>query len=272
VEFYGVLGEKLSHSLSSKINDLIFKSIGVDGGYKLFEVEKNNLEKFTEGLKILKIKGSNVTIPYKEEVMKYLDEISFEGKRIGAINTISLIEGKLYGDNTDYYGFGYMLEYNNIKIHNKIAVILGNGGSCKGILYYLLDNGIKHVYIVSRNPNNGSKFKEERVSLISYSELTELKGDILINSTPVGMYPKVEGCSVKDDVISNFNIIVDLIYNPEVTTLLGKGKELGKVTIGGLYMLVGQAIRSQEIWQGIKIDKQIMNEIYNEIGKDFKGV
>lgn len=272
MEFYGLLGEKLSHSLSPKIHDLIFKSIGVNGGYKLFEVEKNNLEKFTEGLKILNIKGSNVTIPYKEEIMKYLDEISLEAKRIGAINTISLVEGKLYGYNTDYYGFGYMLEYHNIKIDNKIAVILGNGGACRGALYYLLDNGIKHVYIVSRTPNKAKIFNEEKASLISYSELTELKGDILINSTPVGMYPKVEGCPVSDGVVSNFDTIVDLIYNPEVTTLLGTGKELGKVTVGGLYMLVGQAIKAQEIWQGINIDKQIMDDIYNEIGKEFKDV
>lgn len=269
MEFYGLLGEKLSHSLSPKIHDLIFKAINVDGAYKLFEVEKNNLGKFTEGLKVLNIKGSNVTIPYKENIMKYLDKVSSEGKRIGAINTISLRDGMLYGDNTDYYGFGYMLEYNNVDIDNKIAVILGNGGACKGALYYLLDNGIKHVYIVSRNTNSLTTFDEKIVSLISYNELNSLSGDILINSTPVGMYPKIEGCPVENNVIKNFNTIVDLIYNPGVTTLLKKGKEFGKVTVGGLYMLVGQAIKAQEIWQNISIDKNIINDIYNEIGKEF---
>ncbi|NKF07510.1 shikimate dehydrogenase [Clostridium gasigenes] len=269
MEFYGLLGEKLSHSLSPKIHDLVFKAIGVSGGYKLFEVDRNNLEKFTMGLKVLNIKGSNVTIPYKEEVIKYLDEVSYEGKRIGAVNTISLIDGKLYGYNTDYYGFGYMLEAHNIKTNNKIAVILGNGGACKAALYYLLDNGIKHVYVVSRNSKVKTTFNEEKVSLISYNELKDLKGDILINSTPVGMYPKVDGCPACEEVICNFSTLIDLIYNPGLTTFLSKGKELGKVTVGGLYMLVGQAIKAQEIWQGISINKSIINDIYIEINKEF---
>ena len=270
MEFYGLLGEKLSHSLSPKIHDLIFKSIGVSGGYKLFEVERNNLEKFTEGLKVLNIKGSNVTIPYKEEVIKYLDNVSKEGQRIGAINTIALRDDKLYGYNTDYYGFGYMLEEYKIETNNKIAVILGNGGACKACAYYLLDNGIKHVYIVSRNSSEKSTFNEEKISLISYNNLNDLKGDILINSTPVGMYPKIEGCPASDDVISNFTTLVDLIYNPKMTTFLSKGKDLGKVTVGGLYMLIGQAIKAEEIWQNINIDKAIINSIYNEISKEFE--
>ena len=270
MEFYGLLGEKLSHSLSPKIHDLIFKSIGLEAEYNLFEVKRNDLEKFTQGLKVLNIKGVNVTIPYKEEVMKYIDEISYEGKRIGAINTISIIDGKLYGDNTDYYGFGYMLEYHNVEINNKVAIILGNGGACKGALYYLLDNMIEHVYIVSRNPEKITEFNEKRVSLISYDELIYLKGDILINSTPVGMYPNIGDSPVGEDIISNFNTIIDLIYNPEETALLSKGKYLDKVILGGLYMLVGQAVKAQEIWQGISIDKIIMNDIYSEIGREFR--
>lgn len=270
MEFYGLLGEKLSHSLSPKIHELIFDKVGKNGGYKLFEVEKNNLGKFTEGLKVLDIRGANVTIPYKEDVMKYLDKISEEGKRIGAINTISLMDGKLYGHNTDYYGFGYMLEEHNVETNNKIAVILGNGGACKAAVYYLLDNGIKHVYIVSRNPNSGDIFNEEKVSLIGYKELKNLHGDILINSTPLGMYPKIDGCPVDEDIILNFSTLVDLIYNPEVTTFLEKGKYLGKVTVGGLYMLVGQAIKAQEIWQDISIDKSIIRDIYNEVGMELK--
>lgn len=270
MEFYGLLGEKLSHSLSPKIHNLILKKLGVSGAYKLFEVERNNLEKFTTGLKVLNIKGSNVTIPYKEDIIKYLDEVSVEGKRIGAINTISLIDEKLYGDNTDYYGFGYMLEAYNIQINNKVAVILGHGGACKAVVYYLLDNGIKHIYIVSRNPKSENTFNKEKVSLIGYDEINDLNGDILINSTPIGMYPKLEGCPVNEEIISKFSTLVDLIYNPTITTFLAKGKERGKVTVGGLYMLVAQAIKAQEIWQGIIIDKSIISEIYNEIEKEFR--
>lgn len=270
MEFYGLLGEKLSHSLSPKIHDLILKKVGISGGYKLFEVERNNLEDFSTGLKVLNIKGSNVTIPYKTDIIKYLDEVSSEGKRIGAINTISLMDGKLYGDNTDYYGFGYMLEEYNVDINNKVAVILGNGGACKAVVYYLIDNGINHVYIVSRNPKVENTFNEEKVSLIGYDEISDLNGHILINSTPIGMYPKVEGCPVNEEIISKFTTLVDLIYNPSITTFLAKGKELGKVTVGGLYMLVAQAIKAQEIWQGISIDKSIITDVYSEIEKEFR--
>ncbi|GAB6168053.1 shikimate dehydrogenase [Clostridium carnis] len=269
MEFYGLLGEKLSHSLSPKIHKLILDYIKQDGGYKLFEVERNNLKAFTDAIKVLKVKGTNVTIPYKEDIIKYLDGISEEAKRIGAINTITLKNNKLYGDNTDYYGFGYMLEAHNITIKNKIAVILGNGGACKGALQYLLDNNICKVFIVSRKPK-GNIYNDDRVEIIDYKALENIKGDILINSTPVGMYPNVDLSPVGDNIIANFNILVDLIYNPTKTKFLLKGEALEKTVVGGLYMLVGQGVKAQEIWQNIKIDKSVIESIYNEISKEFK--
>ena len=108
--FYGLLGEKLPHSLSPEIHSELLRLMNKAGGYKLFEVERNRLKDFTESLKLLKIRGCNVTIPYKRDIMEYVDFISDEAKKIGAINTIYLNEGKLYGYNTDYFGFGYMLK------------------------------------------------------------------------------------------------------------------------------------------------------------------
>lgn len=265
MEFYGLLGEQLSHSLSPKIHELILKKINKSGAYKLFEVEKNHLKDFTSAIKVLKIKGSNVTIPYKEEVMKYLDNISEEAKRIGAINTIALVDDKLYGYNTDYYGFGYMLQYSNVSVENKVVVILGNGGASKAVLHYLLDNGAKAVYIASRTPEVNNNFETQKIKLISYRDLRDIKGDLLINSTPVGMYPKVGVSPVNSEVINNFKIIIDLIYNPKETELLSIGRNLGKKNIGGLFMLIGQAAKAQEIWQNKNIDKKIIEDIYNEI-------
>ena len=106
MEFYGLLGEKLSHSLSPEIHSEILKLMKKDGAYKLFEVNRDKIKDFTEALKLLKIKGCNVTIPYKKDIMKYVDIISDEANKIGAINTVYLNEGKLYGYNTDYFGFG----------------------------------------------------------------------------------------------------------------------------------------------------------------------
>ena len=263
MEFYGLLGEKLSHSLSPKIHKLILDELNLEGSYKLFEVERENLKDFSKGLKVLKIKGVNVTIPYKQDIMKYLDNISKEALRIGAINTIVLKENKLYGYNTDYYGFGYMLDAHNIDINNKIAVILGNGGATKAVLHYLLDNKISKIYIVSRDPKANNEFKENRVKVIGYEKLKEIKGDILINSTPVGMYPKVDESPVSSDIINGFSVLVDLIYNPLETKFLSYGRALNKVTVGGLYMLVGQAVKAEEIWQNMKINKEVITKIYN---------
>lgn len=264
MEFYGLLGEKLSHSLSPLIHSEILKLINKEGAYKLFEVNKNNLEDFTRAVKLLKIKGTNVTIPYKEDIIKHIDIISEEAKRIGAINTVLLENEVLYGYNTDYYGFGYMIKINNIEVKDKKAVILGNGGACKGVLYYLLDNNIKSVYIVSRNPNR-NEFNLENVHVISYEDLKEVKGDIIINSTPVGMYPNVGKTPVLEDIIQNFNIVMDLIYNPLDTMFLNTGKLLEKKSIGGLYMLIGQAVKAQEIWNKVEIEEEIIKEIYENI-------
>ena len=109
MEFYGLVGEKLSHSLSPKIHEKVFELLNIKGGYKLFEIEKNNISKLGDAIKLLKIKGVNVTIPYKQTVIKELDYISDEAKAIGAVNTIKLKDNKLYGYNTDYFGFGHLL-------------------------------------------------------------------------------------------------------------------------------------------------------------------
>lgn len=264
MEFYGLLGEKLSHSLSPEIHSEILKSLNKNGSYKLFEIEKDSLEKFTEAIKLLKVKGCNVTIPYKKEVMKYIDVISEEVNKIGAVNTIFLNNGKLYGYNTDYFGFGYMLKISSIDVRDKVAVILGNGGASRAVLHYLLDNEIRKVYIVSRTPNK-EVFEFENVKVISYEELNSLRGDILINSTPVGMYPNTENSPVCKEVIDRFDSLVDLIYNPMETKFLSYGKELNKKTVGGLYMLVGQAVKAQEIWQDTIINDSVIENIYRKI-------
>ncbi|MDU4429224.1 shikimate dehydrogenase, partial [Clostridium sp.] len=189
MEFYGLLGEKLSHSLSPQIHKRIFDLIGIEGAYKLFPVPKDKVKKLGEGIKIFGIRGMNVTIPYKKEVMDQLDFISDEARKIGAVNTISLENGKLYGYNTDYYGFGCMLDINKIEVKDKRAVVLGTGGAAKAVVTYLQDKGVKELFVVSRNKVNNNWNGE--VNLIDYSDLQSLEGDLLINTTPVGMYPNV---------------------------------------------------------------------------------
>ncbi|MBC2456282.1 shikimate dehydrogenase [Clostridium beijerinckii] len=270
MEFYGLIGEKLSHSLSPKIHNTLFKDLKVEGAYKLFEVEKENLGKLIESIKLLKIKGVNVTIPYKQDVMEYLDFISDEAKKIGAVNTIYLKDNKLYGYNTDYYGFGTILNNNEIVIRDNVAMVLGNGGAAKAVITYLLDHGIKKIYLVSRKIKENSVDKDERIEFKTYEEISEIKGDILINTTPLGMYPKVYDTPVNEDIINNFNSLIDIIYNPRETRFLKIGKNSNKKVCGGIEMLVGQAIKAEEIWQGCQLDNELTQGLYSIFENEFK--
>ncbi|NMM63825.1 shikimate dehydrogenase [Clostridium sp. P21] len=262
---YGLIGERLGHSLSPEIHSLILEKLNLKGLYNLFEVNNDDLKEAVIGLKALGAKGVNVTIPYKVEIMQYLDSISKEAEKIGAVNTIAFKENGIIGYNTDYYGFGESLKNGKIDIYNKNAVILGTGGASKAVLHYLLDNGVKDVVYVSRNPENAMK-QVKNFNIISYEDMNKLKNtDIIINCTPCGMYPKVEYSPVNRSILSKFSSAVDLIYNPKETIFLKEARETGAKTVNGLYMLVAQAAASQEIWQERKISEEIIKQIYEKM-------
>ena len=157
MEFYGLIGEKLGHSLSPVIHKRVFELLGIEGAYKLFPIPKEDIKYYGKSLKVLGIKGVNVTIPYKQEVMKELDFISDEASKIGAVNTILLKDNKLYGYNSDYFGFGMLLDNNNIKVKDNVVVVMGNGGAAKALLQYILDNNPKKLYLVTRNKDSVKK-------------------------------------------------------------------------------------------------------------------
>lgn len=264
-QLYGLIGGRLAYSLSPQIHSLIFKKLNIDGHYHLFQVKKEDLEDGICGLKALNIRGVNVTIPYKVEVMKYLHEISQEGQRIGAINTILIKGDKKLGFNTDYYGLEKMVDYFNIPIRSKRAVILGTGGGAKAVTQFLLDKDIGDISLVSRYKDSVAlKYQDQRV--LSYEDLRDLKDqDIIINCTPLGMYPFVNETPVDKEVLSKYQWAIDLNYNPLVTLFLEDAHQLGLKTANGLFMLVGQAVRAQEIWQGLSIPKEFTEDIYKEI-------
>ena len=250
MDFYGLLGERLEHSLSPRINKIILEKNNTEGAYKLFEIPNDKLGDFVNAIKLLKIKGFNVTIPYKESIIKYLDNISDEAARIGAVNTVMLKDNKLYGYNTDYFGIHIMLKSKNISIKNKTAVVLGAGGACKADINLNKDN--------------------KKISIINYNDLINIKGYLIINTTPVGMFPKIYDSAVNKEVIKNFEVVVDLVYNPMKTKFLQFAKEEGKVAIGGLLMLVGQAVKSQSIFNDKEISNELINYIYDDLSKEFK--
>ena len=257
---FALIGEKLGHSYSKIIHERYFELSGKkDYTYDLIEIPKDELEK--EFLRISgEYDGINVTIPYKIDVIKYLDAISPEAEKIGAANTILLKNGKVFGYNTDYFGFKYMLETNDIEIKNKNVVILGTGGASKAALAVCEDMQASSVSFVTTKSASYGNYKT-----LSYND--KIKGDVLVNCTPVGMYPKMD-VSPLNELDLSFNAVVDMIYNPAVTKLMEKGISNGIKSVNGLYMLVAQAIKAQAVWNNEDFDKCITDKIYSEL-KDY---
>ena len=240
----GLVGEKLAHSLSPQIHDEIMKLRGIDGTYELLEFSKENFPQDFNSLKNAGYRGVNVTIPYKETVIPLLDSISQQAKYIGAVNTVLFQNGKAKGFNTDYNGFISLLDHNNVTVKGKGAVILGSGGVAKAVVKGLLDLGIYDLTIVSRGKQN---FHGNYTVSYEFFKEADSKSDILINCTPVGMYPNIDVSPIPKEYIKA-GIVIDMVYNPEKTLLLKYAEELGCKAINGSLMLKEQALKAQEIW------------------------
>jgi shikimate dehydrogenase len=252
MELYGLVGEILGHSLSPLIHRCILAELNVSGTYQLMEIPRDRIVGLGAAMKTLGIRGVNVTIPYKRTVMDQLDVLSPQARTIGAVNTITLRDGKLMGDNTDYHGFLAMLRQRGIAILGRRFTVLGTGGASRAVTAAIRDGG-GIVTLVSRRPQEGA---------VTYDALGDHKGDVLVNCTPVGMYPHSDACPVEPWVIERHDDIVDLIYNPLETKLLVLGRMLGKRTCGGLSMLVSQAVRAQELWQEGTIPPEVEKAAY----------
>lgn len=245
---YGLLGENISHSFSP----LIHKNFG-DYKYKLFDMQKEEIENF---IKKEDIGGLNITMPYKKEIMKYCKTISDKAKKIGCVNTVVYDEFRnLHGYNTDYDGFLYLLEKNNIDVYNKNIAILGNGSTSKTIYNVLKDLQAKSIIKISRSGDIGFKDIEKFINI-----------DILINTTPVGMYPNCPDSLIDLENFPNVSTVIDIIYNPIMTKLLIDAYKRGLNYVNGLDMLIAQGKVASELFQ----KKSISNELLNKTVKDIK--
>lgn len=240
----GLLGKNISYSFSRVYFKEKFKNEGItDTEYSNFDLERIDL--LPSIIKNTKnLKGLNVTIPYKEAVLPFLDKINKKAKAIGAVNTIKITKkGRLIGYNTDCYGFKKSLKP-HLESHHKSALILGTGGASKAIAYTFKELGIPYHY-VSRKQSEGIRF--------TYDSLTkeDIKNNqIIVNSTPLGTFPNVEDCvNIPYNAITNKHILFDLIYNPEETKFLRLGKAQQAKTINGLNMLKLQAEKAWSIWK-----------------------
>ena len=247
---YGCIGKKLTHSFSKEIHKKL-----ADYEYELIELTENQVGEF---LKKKDFTAINVTIPYKETVIPYLDYVSDVANKIGAVNTIINRDGKLYGYNTDYYGMKALVEKLKLTFLDKKVLILGTGGTSKTARVLASDLGASEILTVSRRKCN---------EYIDYSDAVKLHfdADIIINTTPSGMYPE---CYSKPIDLSHFTKLqglIDAVYNPLRTNLVLDARERGVKAEGGLYMLVMQAVAAVEKFLNKKIDKNIAESAYLDV-------
>lgn len=257
---YVLIGEHLSHSLSPVIHELFFKKAELKASYDLLEVPQNELPAILARLKKESYSGVNVTIPYKTEIMRTLDSLSDEALRVGAVNTIKLGDSWV-GYNTDYYGFGRALDYYGVSLDGKACAVLGSGGSSRAIVSWLEDHGVSHIAIVTRDTDAAS-LKYPGLQSIALGEFSAQGYDLVVNTTPVGMFPKVDSSPLSKEQLEGAGFVMDLIYNPDETLLLYFARELGIPNANGLYMLVAQGICAQEIWQGTAYNQEMFNSIF----------
>ena len=260
---YCVIGEKLPHTMSPQIHRMFFDIKGEEGEYGVREFTREQIK--NARAEHLRYDGVNVTVPYKQTVMPLLDEISAEARHIGAVNTIKNVGGRLVGYNTDPYGFTAMLKKNGVDVKGKKAVVLGSGGAARSVLYALKELGAQVTY-VRRDEDE----ELEGYEYITYPQLEESgSGCLLVNTTPLGMYPHEEGCAVSEQVFTRFEAAADVVYNPVMTTFVRRALKAGGRAFSGLYMLVAQAMGSQGIWRGEEIDVQDIDPIYNALLRDY---
>ena len=247
---YGCIARKLGHSFSEEIHNLI-------GGYdyRLREVPEDELDDF---MTRRDFKGINVTIPYKKDVIPYLYEMNDIAKRIGSVNTVVNRGGKLYGYNTDYYGMRGLIEIGGIELKGKTVLVLGTGGTSVTARVVAEDLGAKEIIVVSRRAGEG---------VITYGEAVEKYADaeVIINTTPVGMFPDNYSSPIDISRFTRLEGLVDAVYNPLNTKLVLDTKKMGIKAVGGLYMLVAQAVYASEIFRDVEIPKSEIERIYMQI-------
>ena len=240
---YGLIGSVLGHSFSKPIHEAV-------GGYT-YELHPLPTEEEARAfLESRDFKAINVTIPYKQLVIPYCDAVDPLAEKIGAVNTVVNRGGKLYGYNTDYAGFSYLAAHHGIRFRGRTVLILGSGGTHNTVSAVCADGGAANILTASRSGRNGT---------LTYAQAAAHKEvDILINTTPVGMYPRNGDCAVDLDAFPRLKAVLDVVYNPFCTELVLSARERGIPAFGGLEMLVAQAVYASEHFTGKLLDEKVV--------------
>lgn len=275
----GVIGKNIKNSLSPLFHNQIILKYSLNFCYLPFQVAETDLGKAIQGIKALNIRGVNITFPYKEKAIEFLDKVEKSARRIGAVNTIVNNKGFLTGYNTDVIGFKKSLqEDGEFVIKEKKAVILGAGGAARAVVYALLEEKIEEICIFNRTLEKAKKIKQNLSSFFPKSRISVFplegedlkdkieKAHLLVNATSLGMPPRVDITPLPDEKLFHPNLLVyDLIYHPARTLFLRQAERAGAKIINGLPMLVYQGIESFYLWTGFKPEGEEVLEIVRQI-------
>lgn len=267
----GLFGQPVSQSFSPSIHNYLSQKYKKNNIYMCFEIEKTNLENAAQGIKTFNMKGCNVTIPYKVDIIPYLDKVEKNALLIGAVNTIKNVNDELIGYNTDGIGFIKSLTDEGYDLKGKKVIILGAGGACRSIAVELANNEVSYIEIRNRSEKNAksicdlinSNFQSKANYNIKPVEENDLNSfDILINTTPIGMEPK--DCPIDVNINPPKNLLVcDIVYKPHETMLLSWAKKNNLNVVHGINMLINQGLLAYEIWENIKTSEDDFKEIKN---------
>jgi len=270
---YGIIGYPVKHSKSPKFQTAAFSHLGINAVYLPFEVKPEDLKKAVEGIKSLSIKGFNITVPHKEEVIPFLDEVSQEVKYIGACNTVVNLDGYLKGYNTDAYGFIQGLKELMPDLEGKRYLVIGAGGSSRAVVYGLTKEGAEKIYIANRTVSRAERiaedfkslhrFAEEVIKPVSLGQVEELldRVDVVVNTTSIGLRDEDEPLFDYSKLGKN-HVVVDIIYRK--TPLLKAAEEKGCLWQDGLPMLLYQGAKAFEIWTGRTPPVEVMRRALTE--------
>ncbi len=264
-----VIGHPIKHSKSPLMHNAALKKIEEDAVYLAFDIENEKLEEFVKGFRAMGIIGANVTIPHKENIMKYLDGVTKEAEIIGAVNTIYRDGDKLIGDNSDGKGFILsLMKESDFDPKDKKILILGAGGASKAVTAKLADEGASEIYIYDIDRKRAEELVEQimksaeknvKISIADKNSIENIakESNLLVNCTPIGM-KESDPELLSDEVFNSEQVVYDLIYNPPKTKLLKSAEKKGAKIVNGLGMLVYQGAISFERWTGKKPDTEIM--------------
>lgn len=260
-KIYGIIGNPVSHSKSPVMHNSGFAAIGENAVY--IPLQTTDIAAVRTGLVGLGLKGASVTIPYKEAVISHLDRVDPVAARIGAVNTLQVIDtaegARLHGSNTDWLGANRALA-DHIELAGKRVVVLGAGGSARAIGFGLQEAGAT-VSLCSRTALRGKALAGDLgCNWYALTEIRELQGDILINATSVGMAPAIDATLVEKNLLAGYRVVMDIVYAPLTTRLLAEAQSVGCATVNGLEMLLYQGVAQFELWTGREAPIAVMRQ------------